>query len=49
MWERIMRGRVFRNSYKGHMDRTKGEGGSKGERWVGLGWEGVVVGKCRQL
>ena len=29
---------VFRNYYKGHMDRTKGEGGSKGERWV---WQGL--------
>ena len=26
--------RVFRNSYKGHMDKTKGEGGSKGGRAV---------------
>ena len=26
--------RVFRNFYKGHMDKTKGEGGSKGGRWV---------------
>ena len=25
-------GRVFRNNYKGHIDKTKGEGGSKGER-----------------
>ena len=32
--------RVFRNYYKGHMDKTKGEGGSKGERWVWLGWGG---------
>ena len=24
--------RVFRNYYKGHMDKTKGEGGSKGGR-----------------
>ena len=30
--------RVFRNDYKGHMDKTKGEGGSKGGRWVWLGW-----------
>ena len=29
-----MRGRVFRNYYKGHMDKTTGEGGSKGGRWV---------------
>ena len=33
-----MGGRVFRNYYKGHMDTTKGEGGSKGGRWVWLGW-----------
>ena len=32
----IMRGRVFRNYYKGHMVKTKGEGGSKGGRWVWL-------------
>ena len=31
-----MRGRVFRNYYNGHMDKTKGEGGSKGGRKVGL-------------
>ena len=37
-----MRGRVFRNYYKGHRDKTKGEGGSKGERRVLLGWGGVV-------
>ena len=24
---------VFRNYYKGHMDKTKGEGGSRGGRW----------------
>ena len=30
--------KVFRNYYKGHMDKTKGEGGSKGGRWVWLGW-----------
>ena len=35
--------RVFRNNYKGHMDKTKGVGGSKGGRWVWLGL-GVVVG-----
>ena len=28
--------RVFRNYYKGHIDKTKGEGGSKGGRWVWL-------------
>ena len=30
--------RVFSIYYKGHMDKTKGEGGSKGGRWVWLGW-----------
>ena len=33
-----MEGRVFRNYSKGHMDKNKGEGGSKGGRWVWLGW-----------
>ena len=33
-----MRESVFRNYYKGHMDKTKGEGGSRGGRWVWLGW-----------
>ena len=30
--------KVFRNYYKGHVDKTKGEGGSKGGG--GLGWGG---------
>ena len=34
--------RVFRNNYKGHINKTKGGGGSKGWRWVWLGWGGVV-------
>ena len=42
-----MGGRVVRNYYKGHTDKTKGEGGSKGGRWGWLGCGGVVVGKCR--
>ena len=29
--------RVFRNYYKGHMNKTKWEGERKGGRWVGLG------------
>ena len=33
-------GRIFRNYYKGHMDKTKGEGGSKGRRRVWMGWGG---------
>ena len=33
--------RVFRNYYKGHMDKIKGEGGSKGARWAWMGvWRG---------
>ena len=45
-----MGGRIFRNYCKGHMDKTKGEGGSKGGRWVWLVCcGGVVGGKCRQL
>ena len=30
----------YRNYYKGHMDKTKGEGGEGGGRWVQLGWGG---------
>ena len=34
--------RVFSSNYKGHMDKTKGEGGSRGGREVAWGWgEGV--------
>ena len=40
--------RVFRNYYKGHMDKTKGEGGRGGGRWDWLGSAGgegeAVVG-----
>ena len=28
----------YRNYYKGHMEKTKGEGGEGGGRWVHLGW-----------
>ena len=41
--------RVFRNSYKGHKDKTKGEGGSRGGRWVWLGggeWWGENADNC---
>ena len=41
--------RVFRNYYKVHMDKTKGDGGSRGWRWVWLGWDGEAGTKCRQL
>ena len=30
----------YRNYYKGHMDKIKGEGGGGGGRWVQLGWGG---------
>ena len=40
---------VFRNYYKGLMEKIKGEGGSKGWRWVWTGCGGVVGRKCRQL
>ena len=40
-----MGGSIFRKNFKGHMDKTKGEGGSKRGRWVWLG----LGGKCRQL
>ena len=34
-----MRRGDYRNYYKGHMDKIKGEGGGRGGR--GLGWGGV--------
>ena len=39
-----MEERVFRNYYKGHMDKTNGEGGSKGERGFWLVWGGMGRG-----
>ena len=39
-------GRVFKKYYKGHMDKTKGEGGSKGGRDVWLGMGGVMGGNA---
>ena len=39
----------YRKYYKGHMDKTKGEGGIRGRRWVWLGWVRGVGRKCRQL
>ena len=44
-----MGGRVFRNYYKGHIDKTTGEGGRKGGKWVWLGWVKGVGRKCRHL
>ena len=39
----------YKNYHKGHMDKTKGEGGSKVGRWVWLGSGRVVGRKYRQL
>ena len=44
-----MERRVFRNYYKGHMDKTKGKHGNKVERWVWMGLGGAVGRKFRQL
>ena len=41
--------RVFRNYCKVNMDKTKGEGGNKGGRWVWLGLGRVVGRKCSLL
>ena len=41
--------RVFRNYYKGHMDKSKGEDGGGGGRSVWLGWAGGLGRKCRLL
>ena len=38
--------RVFRNYYKGHIDKTKGEGGSRGRRWVWLVGRGGIADNC---
>ena len=45
----IMREMIFRNYYKGHMDKTKGQGGGGGGRWVWLGWGEGMRRKCTQL
>ena len=39
----------YRNYYKGHMDKSKGEGGGGGGRWVQLGWSGGMGRKGIQL
>ena len=40
-----MRRGVFRNYYKGHMDKTNGESGSEGGRcvWLGVGRGGEKI------
>ena len=40
---------IRRNYYKGHMNKTKGEGGDGGGRWVHLGWGGGMGRKGIQL
>ena len=40
--ETVGRG-IFGNYYKGHMDKTKGEGGSRGGRWVWMGCGGKKI------
>ena len=44
-----MRRGDYRNYYKGHMDKIKGEGGGGGGRGVGLGWGGGMGRKGTQL
>ena len=39
----------YRNYYKGHMGKTKEDCGSRGRRWVWLGWGRRLGRKCRQL
>ena len=47
--EGIVGSMVFRNYYKGHMDKIKGEGIGGVGRWFFLGWCGGEGIKCRQL
>ena len=44
-----MRRGNYRNYYKGHMDKIKGEGGGGGGRGVGMGWGGGMGRKGTQL
>ena len=39
----------YRNYYKGHVDKIKGEGGGGEGRWVWERWGRGEGGKCRQL
>ena len=39
----------YSNYYKGHMDKTKGEGGEGVGRWVQLGWDGGMGRQGIQL
>ena len=40
---------VYRNYYKGHMDKIKGEGEGGGGKWFWLGWGGGMGRKGLQL
>ena len=40
---------IFRNYYKGHMEKIKGEVAGRGWRWVLLWWVGGMGRKCREL
>ena len=44
-----MRRGDYRNYYKGHMDKIKGEGGGGGGKWVLLWWGGGMGRKGIQL
>ena len=48
-WEGTVRRGDYRNYYKGHIDKIKGEGGGGGGRWVQLGWGGGMGRKGTQL
>ena len=41
-WGGISEERGYRNYYKGHMDKIKGEGGGGGGRVVWLRWGGAM-------
>ena len=40
---------VYRNYYKGHMEKIKGEDGGRGGRWGQMGWGGGMGRKYGQL
>ena len=44
-----MRRGDYRNYYKGHMDKIKGEDGGGGGRGVQLGWVGGIGRKGTQV
>ena len=44
-----MRKGDYRNYYKGHVDKIKGESGGGGGIWVQLGWGGGMGRKGIQL